>query len=200
MIKYLNPISKFAIDDNTTSQIIIQAYDYYKDKSVNKQIGQSKEYSQVFSCFVRFFNSINSTKPIDDEHFQNTLKNEILKGKNESIKILNEKIKDILQIQSKRVLFSESEPINSLKNVPLKENNKGSNISKIVNFDFKIDVPISSHYSNRLLTPEIYFIFTLDDGTILKTKVDIRMFNEFRKDLTLNIKKILTNEGVNLLK
>ena len=200
MIKYLNPISKFAIDDNTTSQIIIQAYDYYKDKSVNKQIGQSKEYSQVFSCFVRFFNSINSTKPIDDEHFQNILKNEILKGKNESIKILNEKIKEIFQIQSKRVLFSESEPINSFKNVPLKENNKGSNISKIVNFDFKIDVPISSHYSNRLLTPEIYFIFTLDDGTILKTKVDIRMFNEFRKDLTLNIKKILTNEGVNLLK
>ena len=130
----------------------------------------------------------------------NTLKNEILKGKNESIKILNEKIKEIFQIQSKRVLFSESEPINSFKNVPLKENNKGSNISKIVNFDFKIDVPISSHYSNRLLTPEIYFIFTFDDGTILKTKVDIRMFNEFRKDLTLNIKKILTNEGVNLLK
>ena len=120
MIKYLNPISKFAIDDNTTSQIIIQAYDYYKDKNVNKQIGESKEYSQVFSCFVRFFNSINSTKPIDDEHFQNSLKNEILKGKNESIKILNEKIKDILQIQSKRVLFSESEPINSLKNVTLK--------------------------------------------------------------------------------
>ena len=35
MIKYLNPISKFAIDDNTTSQIIIQAYDYYKDKVKN---------------------------------------------------------------------------------------------------------------------------------------------------------------------
>ena len=200
MLKYLNPITRYSIDDNTTTQIIEQAFYYYKEKIINKQFSQSKEYSQVLSCFVRFFNSVSSTKPIDDEHFQNTLKNELLKGKNESIKILNEKIKEILQIQSKRVLFSEPEPVNSLKNVPLKENNKGSNICKIVNFDFIIDVPISSHYSNRILTPEIYFIFTLEDGTILKTKVDIRMFNEFRKDLTLNVKKILTNEGVNLLK
>ena len=68
------------------------------------------------------------------------------------------------------------------------------------NFDFKIDVNISSNFNNRMLSPEIYFIFTFEDGSILKIKVDLRMFNEIRKNLSLNIKKILFNENVALLK
>ena len=70
----------------------------------------------------------------------------------------------------------------------------------MVNFDYKIDVVISSNYSNKLLIPQIYFIFTLDDGEIIKVKVDLRMFNEFRKNLGMHIKKILINEGVSQIK
>ena len=51
-----------------------------------------------------------------------------------------------------------------------------------------------------MLVPEIYMIFTLDDGSQLKMKIDMRMFNEFRKNLALNIKKIIENENVSLLK
>ena len=35
---------------------------------------------------------------------------------------------------------------------------------------------------------------------IIKVKVDLRMFNEFRKDLGMHIKKILINEGVSQIK
>ena len=51
-----------------------------------------------------------------------------------------------------------------------------------------------------MLTPEIYLLFSLDDGSTLKTKIDLRMFNELRKGISLNIKKILENESVPLLK
>ena len=85
---------------------------------------------------------------------------------------------------------------NVLSPIPNKANNKGRNIRKLVNFDYKIDVAISSNYSNKLLAPQIFFIFTLDDGEVIKAKVDLRMFNEFRKDLAINIKKILVNESI----
>ena len=199
MIKYLNPISKFAIDDNTTSQIIIQAFDYYKDKSVNKQIGQSKEYSQVFSCFVRFFNSLNSSR-ISDDDILHYLKTEGLKGKSESIALTTKYISEIRQIQSTKILFSSPDLINTLNPINNKTYNRGRNIRNLVNFDYKIDVVISSNYHNKLLLPQIYLIFSLDDGEIIKVKVDLRIFNEFRKNLGMHVKKILLNEGISQIK
>ena len=48
--------------------------------------------------------------------------------------------------------------------------------------------------------PQIYLIFSLDDGEIIKVKVDLRIFNEFRKDLGMHVKKILLNEGISQIK
>ncbi len=59
---------------------------------------------------------------------------------------------------------------------------------------------ISSNYHNKLLVPQIYLIFTLDDGEIIKVKADLRIFNEFRKDLGMHVKKILLNEGISQIK
>ena len=89
---------------------------------------------------------------------------------------------------------------NTLNAIDKKTNNRGRNIRNLVNFDYKIDVVISSNFSNKLLIPQIYFIFSLDDGEIIKVKVDLRMFNEFRKNLGMHIKKILINEGVSQIK
>jgi hypothetical protein len=200
MFKYLDPIKSLGLDDKTTSQLITCAYNYYQRKEINKNACSKKEFAKLISCFVRFFGSINTSKQIDEDIFQSYLKNEGLKGKGESIQILNKYINEIKQIQSAKILFSSPDLGNTLNAIDIKSNNRGRNIRNLVNFDYKIDVVISSNYSNKLLIPEIYFIFSLDDGEIIKVKVDLRMFNEFRKDLGMHIKKILINEGVSQIK
>ena len=200
MFKYLDPIKSLGLDDKTTSQLITCAYNYYQTKEINKSACSKKEFARLISCFVRFFGSLNTSKQIDEDIFQSYLKNEGLKGKNESIKLLNSYINEIKQIQSAKILFSSPDLGNTLNAIDKKTNNRGRNIRNLVNFDYKIDVVISSNYSNRLLIPQIYFIFSLDDGEIIKVKVDLRMFNEFRKNLGMHIKKILINECVSQIK
>ena len=53
---------------------------------------------------------------------------------------------------------------NTLNAIDKTTNNRGRNIRNSVNFNFKIDIVISSNYSNRFLIPQIYLIFILDDG------------------------------------
>ena len=200
MFKYLDPIRSINLDDKTTSSLISVAYNYYNTKEINRSACSKKEFAKLISCFFRFFGSINSSKALDEDLLQSYLKNEGLKGKNESIKLLNGYINEIKQIQNSKILFSSPDLRNTLNAIDKKTNNRGRNIRNLMNFDYKIDVVISSNYSNKLLIPQIYFIFTLDDGEIIKVKVDLRMFNEFRKDLGMHIKKILINEGVSQIK
>lgn len=199
MFKYLEPIRHLNIDDPTSQLLVAKAYQYYSTHS-------SESYSAIpdansakaFSAFVRYFKCINSNKKIDEDLLQNYLKNEVLKGKPQTISLINTCIAEIISIQRTRILFSETiPPVLPSINIP---NSKGKNIRFIKSFDYRIDAIISSNYCNRLLVPEIYFIFTLDDGSIIKMRIDIRLFNEFRKNLSLNIKKIIENESVNLLK
>ena len=200
MFKYLDPIKSLGFDDKTTSSLISVAYNYYQTKEIDRKACSKKEFARLISCFVRFFGSLNSSKQSDEDIFQVYLKSEGLKGKPESIKLLNSYITEIRQIQNSKILFSSPDLANTLNAIDKKTNNRGRNIRNLVNFDYKIDVVISSNYSNKLLTPQIYFIFSLDDGEIIKVKVDLRMFNEFRKDLGMHIKKILINEGVSQIK
>lgn len=200
MYKYLEPIRSLGLDDQTLSQLMQCAYEYFQTKNVNRKIGTQKEYSKALSCFVRFFGCVNPTKQFDDPLFQNYLKNECLKGKTETYNGINNYIKEILQIHSTKIFFSSPDIGNTLNPVSNKHNKQGNKIRNLVNFDYKVDVVISSNYSNKILTPHIYFVLTLDDGEIIKMKVDLRMFNEFRKSLSLNIKRILANENVIFLK
>ena len=200
MFKYLDPVRSLNLDDKTTSSLISVAYNYYQTKEIDRNTCSKKEFAKLISCFVRFFGSINSSKILDEDMLQSYLKNEGLKGKNESIKLLNGYISEIKQIQNSKILFSSPDLENKLNAIDKKTKNRGRNIRNMMNFDYKIDVIISSNYSNKLLIPQIYFIFTLDDGEIIKVKVDLRMFNEFRKNLGMHIKKILINEGVSQIK
>jgi hypothetical protein len=124
----------------------------------------------------------------------------VFKGKPQSIATLNAYIEEIKSIQKTRLMFNSDDVQNSLQAISNKNNAKGPSIKEIINCEYKIDVVISNDYSNKMLTPEIYLLFSLDDGSTLKTKIDLRMFNELRKGVALNIKKILENENVPLLK
>ena len=200
MFKYLDPVKSLGLDDKTTSSLISVAYNYYQTKEINRSTFSKKEYAKLISCFVRFFGSLNSSKQQDEDAMQTYLKNEGLKGKTESIKLLNRYINEIKQIQTAQILFSSPDLGNTLNAIDKKTNNRGRNIRNLVNFYYKIDVIISSNYNNKLLIPQIYLIFSLDDGEIIKVKTDLRMFNEFRKNLGMHIKKMLINEGVSQIK
>ena len=199
MYKPIDPVKSLGIDDKTTSSLIKVAYNYYQTKEIDKNLCSKKEYAKLISCFVRFFNSLNSSRLSDDDvlHY---LKTEGLKGKTESIALASQYVAEIRQVQSAKILFSSPDLINTLNPVNNKTYNRGRNIRNLVNFDYKIDVVISSNYHNKLLLPQIYLIFSLDDGEIIKVKVDLRIFNEFRKDLGMHVKKILLNEGISQIK
>ena len=199
MNKTIDQAKSLGIDDKTTSSLITVAYNYYQTKEIDKKVCTKKEYAKLISCFVRFFRSINSTKQNDDELIQH-LKLESLKGKNESLNLVTKYIAEIRQVQSSKILFGSPDLTNTLNPINNKNYNRGRHIRNLVNFDYKIDVVISSNYHNKLLQPQIYLIFSLDDGEIIKVKVDLRIFNEFRKDLAFHIKKILLNEGISQIK
>ena len=199
MNKTIDQAKSLGIDDKTTSSLITVAYNYYQTKEIDKKVCTKKEYAKLISCFVRFFRSINSTKQNDDELIQH-LKLESLKGKTESLNLVIKYIAEIRQVQSSKILFGSPDLTNTLNPINNKNYNRGRHIRNLVNFDYKIDVVISSNYHNKLLQPQIYLIFSLDDGEIIKVKVDLRIFNEFRKDLAFHIKKILLNEGISQIK
>ena len=199
MNKTIDQAKSLGIDDKTTSSLITVAYNYYQTKEIDKKVCTKKEYAKLISCFVRFFRSINSTKQNDDELIQH-LKLESLKGKTESLNLVTKYIAEIRQVQSSKILFGSPDLTNTLNQINNKNYNRGRHIRNLVNFDYKIDVVISSNYHNKLLQPQIYLIFSLDDGEIIKVKVDLRIFNEFRKDLAFHIKKILLNEGISQIK
>ena len=199
MYKTIDPVKSLGIDDKTASSLIKVAYNYYQTKEIDKSIITKKEYAKLISCFVRFFSSLNSSRLSDDDilHY---LKTEGLKGKTESIALASQYVAEIRQVQSTKILFSSPDLTSTLNPVNNKTYNRGRNIRNLVNFDYKIDVVISSNYHNKLLVPQIYLIFTLDDGEIIKVKADLRIFNEFRKDLGMHVKKILLNEGISQIK
>ena len=199
MNKTIDQAKSLGIDDKTTSSLITVAYNYYQTKEIDKKVCTKKEYAKLISCFVRFFRSINSTKQNDEELIQH-LKLESLKGKTESLNLVTKYIAEIRQVQSSKILFGSPDLTNTLNPINNKNYNRGRHIRNLVNFDYKIDVVISSNYHNKLLQPQIYLIFSLDDGEIIKVKVDLRIFNEFRKDLAFHIKKILLNEGISQIK
>ena len=199
MYKPIDPVKSLGVDDKTTSSLITCAYNYYLTKEIDKNVCSKKEYDNLISCFVRFFRSLNSSRQSHDDilHY---LKTEGLKGKAESLSLVTKYITDIRQYQSTKILFSSPDLLNTLNPINNKTYNRGRNIRNLVNFDYKIDVVISSNYHNKLLVPQIYLIFRLDDGEIVKVKVDLRIFNEFRKCLGMHVKKILFNEGISQIK
>ena len=129
MFKCLDPVNSLGLDDKTTSSLISVAYNYYQTREINRSTFSKKEYAKLISCFVRFFGSLNSSKQQDEDLFQSYLKNEGLKGKAESIKVLNGYINEIKQLQTAKILFSSPDLGNTLNAIDKKTNtntNKGT--------------------------------------------------------------------------
>lgn len=201
MLKYLDHLRGNNCDDTTLLVLATKAYHFYEDKSVSVFTNDQTEHDNyIISVFIRFFKCINSSKALDKDFFDGYIKNDIFKGKPLTIDYVTNCINSIKATQATRLLFEVTDVGDSLKQVPAKQNGKGKNIKKVVNFEYKLEVVVSNLVSNKVLVPQIYFIFTFDDGTTLKTQIGIRLFNEFRKNLALNIKKIIQNESVPLLK
>ena len=94
MLKYLDPLKNLGIDEKTTSNLITIAYNYYQTKEIDKKAITKKEHAKLVSCFVRFFHSINLSKPIEEDLLQL-----YYKDKPNIIKLLVGYIKEIWQIQ-----------------------------------------------------------------------------------------------------
>ena len=99
---------------------------------------------------------MNSSR-ISDDDILFYLKSEALKGKNESITLVTNYINEIRQIQSAKIMFSSPDLTSTLNQINNKTYNSGRNIRNLVNFDYKIEVVISSNYHNKLLLPHIIF-------------------------------------------
>ena len=201
MFKYLTPIKSYGVDDDTSATLLEHSYNYYKTNIIDNQFieKQDEKVQSIISCFYRFLKVINSSKIIEEDLLQKYIKDEVFKNKPKTITLLNQYINEIKGIQLTRVLFSTPD-LQKLRYLPNKYENQGKKIKRLINFDYKINVDISNTYSNKILLPEVFFIFTFDDGSVLQTKASLRIINEFRKDLTINLKRIRINDNIPLLK
>jgi hypothetical protein len=211
MVKHLDILKTSSIDDNDLASLIRNSFGYYVNNSIKtldkETIHQDENKLKIFSNLVRYFRNVNSNKKFDEEAFNSFLK-EILKDKPKSITILTEKVNEVISVQQKRINFTDK--LNHKKLNFLVDSGKLSTsglndllndkITDIKNFSFRVNVTISNNFSNRVLSPEIYFYFTFKDGSSVQMKIDVKIFQELRKCLAYHIKKMIDNESVQLLK
>jgi len=125
---------------------------------------------------------------------------ELFKNRPDIINSLSDKVNKIFEIQTKKVIFSETKIQPTISNKETNFINIISNVQRMKSLSWKINVTISNNNSIRVLLPEIIFFLTLSDGKLYTFKVDIKLFQELRKHLAYHIKKIMDNENVVFLK
>ena len=131
------------------------------------------------------------------------------------IESLNEKVNEIIAIQTNRINFSDYKLSKDAcrhfirkSNINLLNQNNNDSVNLYLmtaiksyrNLSYRINVTVSNRDSNRVLRPEIILIFTLDEGEKITMQIDIKIFQEFRKVLAYHIKKIIDNEAVSFLR
>lgn len=211
LFKYLEILK--SIEEKDLKDLLETSFNYFtsnKTNKINDNIIESKALKACFSGLVRFYRCVNANKKIEDDQINQSIK-EIFKGKNTELnEVLLNQINRILSVQNKRINFTEInlEAIRKRKN---SDNDDSSdylakkafllnNIFEFKSFSWKININISNNVSNRVLLPEIVFMFTLQDGKTYSFLIDIKVFQELRRLLTVHIKRILENEQVVLLK
>lgn len=210
LFKYLEILKQS--EDNDLKELLEQSFQYFSSNRSNKisdKITNSKSLSAGFSSLVRFYRSLNANKKIDDDQI-NQLVKELFKGKTSDLNsILINQINNIISVQNKRINFTEIK-LGLSKNRQISDDNSNENLAKrefLINnilefksFSWKIKIAISNNISNRVLLPEIIFMFTLIDEKSHTFIIDIKVFQELRRLLTIHIKRMLENEQNALLK
>jgi len=225
--KLIESLKNIEIEDSDLCSIVESAFKFIYFNSNIKNLSSiisnnsnNLNSQKAFSILTRIFKNFNTNKKLEEENLNNSLK-EFLKGKNNSVNLIMTKIKEISSIQMKRNNFSDNLSTRHLNyfivNKKEKFNNESlgldrldinnnllgfisRNLYPLTNFSFKINIIISNDSSNRVLTPEIFLLLTLDNGKTITINVEMRVFQELRKCLAMSIKKIIDNESVNLLK
>jgi hypothetical protein len=194
-------------------QLINSAYFYYYKQSItqSQELRKDENKQMIFSNLVRFFRSINTNNKIEEGLLLSNLKDIFKTQSYFLIESLNEKVNEIISIQTKRINYSDNKLSKDVcryfirqSNINLISNKDSLNIITAIksyrNLSYRINVTVSNKDSNRVLRPEIILIFTLDEGEKVTMQIDIKIFQELRKVLAYHIKKIIDNEGVSFLK
>lgn len=211
LFKYLDYLKQ--IDEKDLKDLLDNAFTFFasnKNQKIDDKIMQSNMLKTAFSCLVRFYRSINIYKKVEEEQISFHMK-EIFKGKSaELLTTMQNQINTVVNIYNKRINFSEinlsDNKLHYNKDEELdsdyyaKRNFLLNNIFELRNFSWKINIKISNSITNRVLLPEIIFIFSLDNGRTYSFYIDIKIFQELRRLLTMHIKKIMEIEQIPLLK
>jgi hypothetical protein len=199
-----------SLEETDLKNLLDTSFKYYSSQkkiNIDENILNSKNLQGGFSGLIRFYRSINSNKKIEDNQLNQIIK-ELFNGKSpDLINLLLSHINTILGIQKKSINFVE---INLNEKTYNNEENSNeyiakrefllNNILEFKNFSWRINISISNNNFNRILFPEIIFIFTFEDGKSYTFLIDIKIFQELRRLLTIHIKKIMENEQIALLK
>jgi len=210
LFKYLETLKQ--LEEKDLKELIEESFQHFSSDRTNKindKFIESKTLKAGFSGLIRFYRCINANKKFEEDQI-NQLVKEIFKGKNTELNnLLINQINSIINIQNKRINFSEIN-LEAIKNRKNRDDNSNeylakrdfliNNIFEFKSFSWKININISNNVSNRVLLPEIIFNITLMDWKTYSFIIDIKVFQELRRLLTVHIKRVLENEQVVLLK
>ena len=214
--KLLEPLKSTNYSNDEILQLINSAFNYYCKQTLvrSDELEKDETKQKIFSNLVRFFRSINTNIKIEEGFLSSNLKELFKTHSTNLIESLNEKVNEIISIQTIRINFSEyklgKDPCRHFikqSNMNLLNNNKYSVNSNLItaiksfrNLGYRINVTVSNKDSNRVLTPEIILMFVLDGGQKISMQIDIKIFQELRRVLAYHIKKIIENENVGFLR
>ena len=151
-LKHIEILKNF--QDNDISFILNESFKYYISKSeIDSSIRADESHKKLFSTLIRFYRSINTNKKIEEETFNQQIK-DILKGKESSMKILNDIITYITSKQTQRLKYNDITRYTIKSFITNKTNYVNDFVSNIKNFrsiSWKLNINISSIYSNRVV-------------------------------------------------
>lgn len=199
--KLLEPF-KQEKDDSLNDYINISYSIYNKEIIAQNQLNKvSKKFdNKLISNLIRIFRMTNHVNVLDEDYLK-----DVFKGKDTSMSNFLSKIKEINSSLGVKLSFLDKSSSLLNKNLFCYDN-QTKNILGLVKFNqlenitWKVELVISNSTSNRVLVPLIYFNFHFADGTVLNTRISVKVFQELRKSISFHIKRILENEKVGLIK
>ena len=141
------------LQDKDILFLLNESFNFYTTKSdIHNLIKNDENNRRVFSSLIRFYRSIYSNKKLEEETFNLQLK-EILKGKELSLKALNDQIALTISKQNQKIKFNN---INIFSNQTLVINRTEylngiiSNIKNLRSLSWKLNINVSNINSNRV--------------------------------------------------
>lgn len=181
--------------DLDSERLINKSYLIFQKESVKVDL---KDY-QAISSLTRFFRTLHINRPIEEDF----IAKEILRNKPKALDALISKTKEVYQHQSTRILFNQK--ANNLMEIGFGRSSRVAEtlssgfLRRLKDLKWKVNIVISNEVSSRVLMPEIVMILDFMDGSSVRVSVDLKVFQELRRVLTMQIKRVIDNEHIALL-